>query len=98
MASRWSARTTCGGTLCAGHRGPTHRYYLDVPFEETLARHATKPIAADVGEEQLRDWYRPRDLLPGSVETVIGADSTLAGTVDRIMRDSGLATLPAVDR
>ncbi len=29
--------------LCADHRGPTHAYYLDVPFHETLARHATPP-------------------------------------------------------
>jgi hypothetical protein len=50
--------------LRADHRGPTHGYYLDVPFDETLARHATKPIADDVNETQLRDWYRPRDLLP----------------------------------
>lgn len=83
--------------LCADHRGPTYSYYLDVPFEETVARHATKPIADDVGEMQLRDWYRPRDLLPGGVETVIGADSTLAAMVDRIMLDTGLAGLPALD-
>ncbi|MFF7176688.1 AAA family ATPase [Streptomyces pseudovenezuelae] len=82
----------------ADHRGPTHHYYLDVPFGETLARHATKPIADDVSETQLRDWYRPRDLLPGGVETVIGADSVLHETVDRIMLDTGLAHLPAVDR
>jgi hypothetical protein len=44
--------------LRADHRGPTHGYYLDVPFGETLARHATKPIADDVNETQLRDWYR----------------------------------------
>jgi hypothetical protein len=31
------------GRLRADHRGPTHHYYLDVPFDETLARHATKP-------------------------------------------------------
>ncbi|MFJ5999376.1 kinase [Streptomyces sp. NPDC092370] len=84
--------------LRADHRGPTHGYYLDVPFEETVARHGTKPIADDVSEAQLRDWYRSRDLLPGGVETVIGADSTLAATVDRIMLDTGLAGLPAVDR
>ncbi|MEU7036472.1 AAA family ATPase [Streptomyces sp. NPDC046237] len=84
--------------LRADHRGPTHGYYLDVPFEETVARHATKPIAHDVDESQLRDWYRPRDLLPGEPETVIGADSTLSGTVDRIMFDTGLAHLPALDR
>ncbi|MEU7116125.1 AAA family ATPase [Streptomyces sp. NPDC046182] len=90
-----------GGMLArlrADHRGPTHGYYLDVPFEETVARHATKPIAHDVDESQLRDWYRPRDLLPGESETVIGADSTLSGTVDRIMLDTGLAHLPALDR
>ncbi|MER7178882.1 AAA family ATPase [Streptomyces hyaluromycini] len=61
--------------LRADHRGPTHGYYLDVPFGETLTRHAAKPIADDVSETQLRDWYRPRDLLPGDAETVIGADS-----------------------
>ncbi|MEV1079268.1 AAA family ATPase [Streptomyces sp. NPDC050211] len=79
------------------HRGPTHGYYLDVPFTETLARHATKPIADDVNETQLRDWYRPLDLLPGGIETVIGADSTLAATVDRIMVETGLTGLPALE-
>lgn len=69
-----------------------------MPFEETLARHATKPIADAVDEIQLRDWYRPRDLLPGRLETVIGADSALHETVARIMSDTGLAHLPATDR
>ncbi|MFE2719127.1 AAA family ATPase [Streptomyces mirabilis] len=84
--------------LRADHRGPTHSYYLDVPFGETLTRHATKPIADDVSETQLRDWYRARDLLPGDAETVIGADSALRETIDRIMLDTGLVHLPAVDR
>lgn len=84
--------------LRADHRGPTRNYYLDVPFDETLARHATKPIANDVTETQLREWYRPRDLLPGGIETVIGADSTLHETVERILFDTGLTHLPARDR
>jgi predicted kinase len=83
--------------LSADHRGPTHAYYLHVPFEQTLARHSTKPIADEVGESQLRDWYRELDLLPNVIETVIGADSGLASTVDRIMRDTGLAALPAME-
>jgi hypothetical protein len=83
--------------LRTDHRGPTHGYYLDVPFDETLTRHATKPIAEDVSEAQLRDWYRPRDLLPDCSETVIGTDSGLHETVDRIMHDTGLARLPALD-
>lgn len=81
--------------LIADHRGLTCCYYLDVPFAETLTRHATKPIADKVGEGQLREWYRPLDLLPGGTETVIAADSALQDTVDRIMRDTGLPTWQA---
>ncbi|CAL9657763.1 AAA family ATPase [Streptomyces sp. Tu 3180] len=84
--------------LRADHRGPTHAYYLDVPFEETLARNATKPQTGEYGEREMRDWYRERDLLPGGIETVVGADSSLTATVDRIMLESGLARLPASDR
>ncbi|MGW5731517.1 MULTISPECIES: kinase [Streptomyces] len=81
--------------LRADHRGPSHGYYLHVPFEQTLARHATKPIAHEVDERQLREWYRDLDLLPGGLETVVEAGSSLAETVDRVMRDTGLADLPA---
>ncbi|UXY40022.1 kinase [Streptomyces albidocamelliae] len=80
--------------LRADHRGPTHGYYLDVPLDETLARHAGKPIADEVDAALLREWYRPRDVLPGGVETVIGADSTLTATIDRVMTETGLAGLP----
>lgn len=84
--------------LRADHRGPTHGYYLDVPFTETLSRHSTKPIADKVVEADPREWYRPLDLLPGGAETVIGAGSTLSETVDRIMLDTGLDDWPALDR
>ncbi|MGA5063965.1 kinase [Streptomyces exfoliatus] len=84
--------------LRADHDGPSHGYYLEVPFEETLARHATKPLANEFGERELRGWYRERDLLPGAVETVIGADSTVHETVEHIMRDTGLDRLPALER
>lgn len=46
----------------------------------------------------MREWYRPLDLLPGAAETVVGADSGLAATVDRIMKDTGLTGLAARDR
>jgi predicted kinase len=76
--------------LLADHPGRTRCYYLDVPFEETLARHATKPIADEVSEHQLREWYRPLDVLPGGVETVVPATSPLEETVQRVLRESGL--------
>ncbi|MCM2388225.1 kinase [Streptomyces albipurpureus] len=83
--------------LCADHCGSTHGYYLHIPYEQTLARHATKPMANEVGEFQLRDWYRELDLLPGDFETVITGDSTLTETVDRIMSETGLVGVPALE-
>ncbi|MGW4231810.1 AAA family ATPase [Streptomyces sp. NPDC004980] len=83
--------------LRADHRGRTHAYYLQVPFEETLARHATKPQANEYGREEMSSWYRERDLLPGSFESVIGPDSTLGETIDHIMLDTGLAGLPPTE-
>ncbi|MEU5389198.1 AAA family ATPase [Kitasatospora cineracea] len=86
--------------LLDDHCGTTRCYYLDVPYEETLRRHASKPdpeLLAAVSADTLRGWYRERDLLPGGTETVIGADSALPDTVEQIMRDTGLAGLPALD-
>ncbi len=84
--------------LCADHRGPTRCYYLHVPFEETLRRHATKPQAFEYGEAEIRGWCRELDLLCEPAETVIGPDSALADTVRRIMSDTGLAALPPLER
>ncbi|MFF7330468.1 AAA family ATPase [Streptomyces sp. NPDC008150] len=82
--------------LCRDHRGGTHLFYLDVPFTETLARHATKPIALDVTADQLRGWYRPLDLLPGGIERIVGAGSTVEATADLIVRTAGLGQSAAV--
>lgn len=38
-------------------------YYLDIPFEETLRRHATKPNAHEFGEKEMREWWNDRDYL-----------------------------------
>jgi adenylate kinase family enzyme len=77
------------------HQGRSWFYYLDVPFEETMVRHATRPQAAEFGLAEMQSWYRERDLLPGAIEQVIGAASTLDETVQRIMHDTGLATQTA---
>ncbi|MFF3013209.1 kinase [Streptomyces sp. NPDC057939] len=88
--------------LLGDHRGVSRCYYLDVPIEETLIRHASKTdheYLIRVTERELRTWYRERDLLPGGPETVIGADNTLNATIDLVMNDTGLAGLPPrVDR
>jgi hypothetical protein len=53
---------------------------LDVSLEETFRRRTTRPLAAEVSSEQMRDWYRPRDLLGWTGERVIPETSTLAQT------------------
>jgi gluconate kinase len=73
------------------HQGLSRFYYLDVPFEETLRRHAERPQATEFGPEQMGDWYRELDLLPGGIEQVISAGSTLESTVQQIMRETGLS-------
>lgn len=76
--------------LCGEYRGRTRLYYLDVSFDETLRRHATRPLAAEFGGDEMRAWYRPADLLPGGVEEVVPQTSTLAQTVARVMGGVGL--------
>jgi predicted kinase len=76
------------------HRGLSHFYYLDIPFEETLRRHAARPQATEFGPDEMARWYREHDLLPGGIEQVIGPTSVLDDTVQRIMRDTGLTTCP----
>jgi hypothetical protein len=72
------------------HPGRSNFYYLDIPFEETVRRHATRPKAAAFNPEAMRDWYRHRDLLAAPTETVIDESSTLDGTITRILGESGL--------
>ncbi|MFJ4868976.1 AAA family ATPase [Streptomyces sp. NPDC088757] len=87
--------------LVRAHRGVSRCYYLDVPYPETVLRHATKHDAEylrQVTADHLRDWYREKDLLPGALETVIDAAGTLDDTVRRILRESGLDRVPPTDR
>ncbi len=77
-------------SLAADHRGVSRMYYFDVPFEETLVRHATKPHLKDVGENELREWWAPRDLLPGGVEEILGALPSAQEHASRILDAVGL--------
>jgi predicted kinase len=65
-------------------------YYLDVSWEETIRRHATRPQAAEFGPAEMRGWYRPQDLLTAVRERVIPETSTLPETVDTILAESRL--------
>ena len=59
-------------------------YYYDIPFEETLLRHSTKPNRFDFGENEMRRWWNESDFINVIPETVITADMSLSDTADMI--------------
>jgi predicted kinase len=76
--------------LVHDHAGSTHFFYFDVSFEETSRRHLTKPQAVEYGEQEMREWYRPLDLLPQVTEHLISEATTQDEAVDMVMRIAGL--------
>jgi len=73
--------------LIADHAGPTGVYYFQLPFDETVRRHANRPLSKVVTPEQMRDWYQPRDLLGVPGEQIIDITSTLDDSANRIITD-----------
>ncbi|TDW17573.1 hypothetical protein EV650_4140 [Kribbella kalugense] len=81
--------------LADSYEGPAYFYYLDIPFEETVRRHATRDKASEFTAADMADWYHPRDLLGHPRETVIDQTSTLETTIHRILADTGLTPMSA---
>lgn len=64
-----------------------HTYYFDVPFEETIARHASKPNAHEFGEKEMREWWNEKDYLNVSGEKVLHKDMTVDDIISEILSD-----------
>jgi hypothetical protein len=79
--------------LARDHLGISRFYYLDVSMAETLRRHTTRPQAAEFGADDMRGWYRRRDLLGGVSECVIPETSTLQETTSLILAETKLLML-----
>lgn len=73
--------------LAADHRGVSCCYLCDLPFEETVRRHATKPAADAFGEEDMRQWWRGFNPIADLDEIIITADDSLDATVARVLED-----------
>ncbi len=48
-----------------------HAFYFDLPFEETMRRHQSKPNRGDFGEAEMRRWWREKDYAPTLRESLI---------------------------
>jgi len=79
------------------HRGVSRFYYLDVSIEGTLCRHLMRPQAAEFGADDMRSWYRARDLLAGVREHVIPETSTLEDTTSLILAGTQLLAYRAAN-
>jgi hypothetical protein len=84
--------------LRASHHSRSWFYYLDISFEETLRRHATKPQASEYGHAEMSSWYREHDTLPRGYEQIIGEDAPLDAIVQQVMDDTGLTREQALPR
>ena len=65
-------------------------YYYDLPFEETLLRHQTKPKRFEFGEEEMRRWWNEKDyigFIPEKTLTEqVGLEEAVGLIYDDVMR------------
>lgn len=62
-------------------------YYYDLPFEETLQRHQTKPNCNDFGEDAMRRWWNNKDYIGIINEKSLTVGMSIDETVNMIMCD-----------
>lgn len=52
-------------------------YYYDLPFEETLHRHQSKPNCHEFGEDAMRRWWREKDYIGFIPEETLSTEISL---------------------
>lgn len=68
-----------------------YAYYFDIPFEETVARHASKPNAHEFGEKEMREWWKDKDYLRMPNEKILHQGMSVDDIVREIINDIGTA-------
>lgn len=62
-------------------------YYYDLPFEETLRRHQTKPNRADFGEADMRSWWKEKDYIGFIPEKTLTAGMSTDEVLSLILKN-----------
>jgi len=62
-----------------------YAYYFDLPFEETIKRHQTKPNCHEFGEEAMRRWWREKDFSDVLNEISITSEKDIESIVTDIV-------------
>lgn len=76
-------------SLYRDHRGTTCIYQFDVGLDETIRRHAGRPLANDFGEDRIREWHDGWQPLPWFDERRVGPETTTEELVKIIVEDLG---------
>jgi adenylate kinase family enzyme len=66
-------------------KGEVFAYYIDVSFEETLRRHATKDNYQEFGEDEMRLWWKDRNHLGIADEKIIDESMDVDSAVKHII-------------
>jgi len=61
-------------------------YYFDIPFEETVRRHATKPNKEDFGEQEMKEWWKDKDYLGVEDEVLLDDRYSQQMIVEKILK------------
>jgi adenylate kinase family enzyme len=68
-----------------------HAYYFDLPFDETLVRHASKANAHEFGEKEMREWWKEKDYLGLPNEKILDKDMSVDDVINQIIDDIGVS-------
>ena len=63
-------------------------YYYDLPFEETLLRHQSKPNHHEFGETAMRGWWREKDFIGFIPEKTLSPDISLEDALEMIYQEA----------
>lgn len=73
--------------LVRDHRGTSASYCYELELEETLRRHRTKSLAAEVSEASVESWFRATDRVPPLEEFILDSSFTTEQALDVVLRD-----------
>lgn len=71
------------------HVGVTRSYYYELALDETLRRHRTKALSAEVAEADVASWHRRDDRVTDLDESVFDMDVSAADALGRVLEDAG---------
>lgn len=64
--------------------GDKSMYYFDIPFEETVRRHANKSNSYEFGKKEMAEWWKDKDYLGVEGEKMIDENMTQEQIVNLI--------------